>query len=243
MNRFKVALGFLTILPVSFKNDPEPDGLGKSAAWFPVVGLIIGLLTAGSFWLFSRLFPPLLSSALIVTVWVILTGGLHLDGLADCCDGFFASRSAERRLEIMRDPHLGTFGVIGLVLHLVLKITAVSSLTGSYALFGLLIAPVVARFLLLFGASFSSARSDGLGTQFKTGFNKKMVLLAAALPIILLVASGLKFLGAATFAALVAAAVLLAARKLIGGVTGDVLGMLVELTELGFLTVLSIRGL
>lgn len=241
INRLKIALGFLTVLPISLSEDPQPDDLGKSAVWFPFVGLIIGLILAGSFWLFSHLFSQFMSSVLVVSVWVVLTGGLHLDGLADCCDGFFASKPAERRLEIMRDPHLGTFGVAGLILHLLLKTASVSSLTGTSALVGLLIAPVIARFLLLFGASFSSARSNGLGAQFIIGVNKKTILLAAILPTLLLALSGSKFLFAGVFASLIATAVLLTARKLVGGVTGDVLGMLVELAELAFLGILSIN--
>jgi adenosylcobinamide-GDP ribazoletransferase len=128
MKYFWTALAFLTIFPTPKKYSAGIENLGESAIWFPVVGLLIGGLTALAFSGFQLFLPTFLGSALTVWVWIVLTGGLHLDGLADCCDGMLNASSAERRLEIMKDPRIGTFGAIGLVFVILLKVAAVDAL-------------------------------------------------------------------------------------------------------------------
>jgi adenosylcobinamide-GDP ribazoletransferase len=237
----KTALGFLTILPARTERVPQPGDLGRAAAWFPAVGLLIGLITAAGVWLFSRLFSPLLASALTVGLWILLTGGLHLDGLADCCDGLLSAHSPERRLEIMRDPRLGTFGAVGLFLTLILKILAAGGLPAGNAWFALLLAPMLARFYLLPAGLLTPARSEGLGAQFNAGLSRTGLLAAAILPLAGLIYGGWLYIAAAVFAALAAGGILMLARNRIGGLTGDVLGMLVEVSELAFLLFLNLR--
>src|SRR5688572_27216434 len=103
---FLCAVGFLTIVPVPAGS---PGGLGRSAVWFPAVGLLLGLMLAAVDAALVRLFPPFLAAAILVALWALLTGGLHLDGLIDSCDALLASAPRERRLEILRDPHRGAF--------------------------------------------------------------------------------------------------------------------------------------
>src|SRR5436309_1201627 len=103
------------------------QSLGRAAGWFPVVGLGLGLVLVGVERVTSVLFPSLLAALLTVTAWKVLTGGLHLDGLADCLDGL-VGRDAEHRLSIMRDSRIGAFGAIGLILFLLLEIAAVAEL-------------------------------------------------------------------------------------------------------------------
>src|SRR5687767_7053569 len=111
----------MTILPIRLPEDWSAGDSGRAAVWYPLVGVVIGAIT----WLIWKgaiiIFPPLAAGILTLVVWVVLTGGLHLDGLADCCDGLLASTTVERRLEIMKDPHMGAFGVTGLILVLMLK--------------------------------------------------------------------------------------------------------------------------
>ena len=178
MDRFWLALGFLTTLPVR-ATPYAPDGLGKAAAWFPLVGLLLGLLLAALHAAALWLFGPLPAAVLLVAVWAGLTGGLHLDGLADCCDGLLAPVNRERRLEIMRDPRVGSFGVIGLVLALLAKTAAVYALSsappvGLWAGAGawpgllpaLLLAPPLARWWILVAARQPAARAGGRGSRF-----------------------------------------------------------------------------
>ena len=133
MKRFRLAVSFLTIIPVRLQEPAHPGDLGRAAGWFPVIGVILGGLVAAAYHGFSLIFPPYLAAALAVAIWIGMTGGLHLDGLADCCDGLLNASSRERRLEIMKDPRLGTFGAIGLVLTIVLKIICLASLPASMA--------------------------------------------------------------------------------------------------------------
>src|SRR5262245_63665427 len=106
------------------------DALGHSAPWFPVIGLGIGLILTATDRLAQVFFPLLLAGLITVTVWKLLTGGLHLDGLADCLDGL-GGRDVEHRLAIMRDSRIGAFGALGLILLLLLEIAAVTEMPSS----------------------------------------------------------------------------------------------------------------
>src|SRR5215216_7002194 len=144
MRTLRIAFGLMTTLPFPLLDDWSPGDSGRASVWYPLVGLVIGALT----WLVWKgamlLFPSLVAGIIALIAWVALTGGLHLDGLADCCDGLLASVSVERRLEIMKDPHLGAFGVIGLILILFLKATVLASLLPATT-FGILLAASMAR--------------------------------------------------------------------------------------------------
>ena len=131
MKYLYIAFNLLTTLPIRAPNDWNAGDSGRASVWFPLVGMVIGILVAAAHAIFGLWLPSLMTSALTVTVWAILTGGLHLDGLADCCDGLFHPSNAERRLEIMKDSRLGTFDGVGLVLVIVLKISAIVSLPTS----------------------------------------------------------------------------------------------------------------
>jgi len=234
MNRLVSALGFLTSIPVrtpARTPTPQPGDLGRAGVWFPIVGLMLGAILAGAHVVLARIFPPLLSAAIIVTVWAAMTGGLHLDGLADCCDGLLAAVAPERRLEIMRDPRLGTFGGAGLMLHLMLKTFAIASLPAASVIVFLL-APVLARWLILIVAAQPSPRPGGMGAAFAQGLTRNVYIGAAIVPIMLTVLGGWRAAIAAALVHLAAFAIIRAVRSRIGGVTGDVFGLTVEVTEL-----------
>jgi len=123
VSSLRLAVRYLTILPLPGHRHAGVAGLGAAAAWFPIVGLGIGAILVAVEWLTARFFPPLLGALLTVTAWKLVTGGLHLDGLADCLDGL-GGGDAEHRLAIMRDSSIGALGAIGLILFLLLEITA-----------------------------------------------------------------------------------------------------------------------
>ncbi len=234
VNGFWLALGFLTTLPA--RPVPYvPGGLGRAAAWFPVAGLLIGVLLLLVQAAAARLFGPAVAAVLVVAAWAALTGGLHLDGLADCCDGLLVSAPRERRLEIMRDPRVGSFAVTGLVLVLLLKAAALFSLgVGSTGALGLLLAPVWARWWILLAARWPPARADGLGSSFATALTPRLLGYAIALPLVLLgiaVPFDWRSLVAVVLSGLTCLGVLRLAQARIGGVTGDVFGAVVELAE------------
>ena len=130
MRLFLIAFQFLTIIPLPITLRCEKGDLGRSTGWFPLVGLTIGALLAGTYGLIVPWLTPPLSAALIITEVTLITGALHLDGLADVCDGLAARGSRERFLEIMKDSHVGAVGGVGLVLGLLLKWQAVVALPG-----------------------------------------------------------------------------------------------------------------
>jgi adenosylcobinamide-GDP ribazoletransferase len=231
MKLLQLAVGFLTTVPVRLAEAPRPGDLGRSAFWFPWVGLVLGGALYAVYWLLGLGFPPALVAVLLVIVWAAFTGGLHLDGLADCCDGLLAAASIERRLEILRDPRLGTFGGAGLVLHLLLKVSLVAALVPGQAAWPLLLAPVLGRWLILLVASQPAARPGGLGADFSLGLNRKTAIAAALLPLAMVVLGGPQALLAAGLAHLAVLGVLRLARARLGGVTGDVMGLAVELGE------------
>jgi adenosylcobinamide-GDP ribazoletransferase len=244
MPRLVLAIRYLTIVPVPGGAHAGPDGLGRAAGWFPVVGALLGLLLAGVDWVAGRLFPALLASLLTVTVWKLATGGLHLDGLADCLDGLMG-RDREHRLAIMRDSRIGTFGAVGLILFLMLEIVAVAELPPEIRPRVLLTVPVVARAVPpILARLFGAARGEGQGAVFAAGVGAGGAALAAVVALVVA-------LGVLGMAGLLAAAVALGvagagasflARRL-GGITGDVLGAAIEAAELAaLLTVLAWLG-
>jgi len=258
MKRLKLALGFLTVIPMRFSDLLQPGALGRAASWYPLVGLLIGgFLVAARFGL-AFLFPDPLGAILVVALWAGLTGGLHLDGLADCGDGLLASVSPERRLEIMKDPRLGTFGGVALLLHLLIKIGAVmaiSTLPVREALFPgipglaflappylapLLLAPALARWLIILAARQPMARPGGLGVEFALGVTRRTFFFAALVPLLLVLLGGWRAILAVVFAHLLTAGIIRLARSRLGGMTGDVLGLIVELGESVVLLVFAI---
>jgi adenosylcobinamide-GDP ribazoletransferase len=238
------AARYLTILPLPGHRHASLDRVGRAAVWFPVVGVALGLLLAVADRVTSVLFPSLLAALLTVTAWKLLTGGLHLDGLADCLDGL-VGRDREHRLAIMRDSRIGSFGAIGLILFLMLEIVAVAELSPALRWRVLLAAPAIARATPpLLARLFASARADGQGAAFAAGVGRTGAALAPALAVLVAVAAlGMVGLVATIVALLVTigAARFIAGR--LGGITGDVLGAMVEAAELAtLLTVIAWVG-
>jgi adenosylcobinamide-GDP ribazoletransferase len=220
----------MTSLPFRLPDDWSAGDSGRAAVWYPLVGAVLGALT----WLVWKgslsLFPPLIAGILALIVWVGLTGGLHLDGLADCCDGLFASVTRERRLEIMKDPHVGAFGVIGLILVLLLKAAALVSLVSTSG-FAILLAASLARWCILPAGLLPRARPSGMGADFASGFRRSFLFWGAILPLGIAILLGWRGVLAVLAGVGATALVLWFAKSRLGGVTGDVFGMIVEVVE------------
>ncbi len=241
MDSLWCAIGFLTTLPVPSHALP-PDALRRAGVWFPAVGLLIGALLAGVAWGLGRLFPPAVMAVLVVALWAALTGGLHLDGLADCGDGLLPPVRRERRLEIMRDPRVGAFGVTVLVLVLLLKVAALASLAVTWP--ALLLAPIWARWLILTAARRPPARPEGMGASLGPVLDGRRLALAALLPLALTGGVGVwhwSVIAAAGAAVLAALGVLWLAQRRLGGVTGDVFGAVAEVSEAVFVCVACVQ--
>lgn len=241
MRNLRTAFGLLTTLPFGMPENWLPGDSGRAGIWYPLVGAVVGGLIWLSFLALCQFFPPLVVGVLTVLVWVSLSGGLHLDGLADCCDGLLSSNTPKRRLEIMKDPHLGTFGGIGLLLLLLSKTAALSLLTASNGL-AIILAATVSRWLILPASLLPLANPGGMGADFATGFRRSAILITAILPLGLAFLLGMQGLFAVLGALIAAAAVLGLACNRIGGVTGDVFGLLVEVSETAVLLSFTLGG-
>jgi adenosylcobinamide-GDP ribazoletransferase len=230
------AVRYLTIVPLP---GPQPqEALGRSAPWFPVVGIGLGLVLAAIERGLAPLFPTILVAVLVVAAWKLLTGGLHLDGLADSLDGLMG-RDRRQRLAIMRDSRIGTFGAMGLILLLLVGLTAVAELPDHGRWRALIVAPAIGRSAPPLIAMVLPATGGGYGAAFARAVTPLGALIGIA------AAGGVATLalGWAGVAALVAglgaalAIAWLLARPL-GGATGDTLGAGVEVAELGALLAL-----
>ncbi len=231
------ALRFLTVIPFSFRHDTEKNIISDSMLFFPVIGLLIGIILASICSLLNNLVPDLLLSIIIILILVIITGGLHLDGLADTIDGFYAGNNKESILRIMRDSHIGTMGVLALITVILLKIGFLLSLTGDIRLKTLIIMPVISRwsiFMTIF--FFKYARSEGKAESFFVNLKWIKLLIATAITLgivyFMFELKGILLLSVIVVVALIGG---IMTTKKIGGVTGDTLGALCEINEVSVL--------
>jgi adenosylcobinamide-GDP ribazoletransferase len=231
------AFAFLTILPLPERWRVESDHLARSVPWFPLAGLGVGIVLAGLDGLAGSLLARPARDALLVVASLVLSGALHLDGLIDTCDGVFAAVRPERRLEIMRDSHVGSFGVAAAGLVLLGKYAALASLGETPRWAALLAMAVLGRWAMsLAVVAFPAGRSDGLGRLVKDATQAAVLAPAGGLALLVCWAA-LQVAGAVLFLS-VSVLVWLAGRALMGrlpGLTGDTYGALEELTELATL--------
>ncbi len=239
VDAFVIALQFLTRIPANFHSIYDDRALGRSVLFYPLVGLLIGLLLYATATL-STGSPPLLVAALVLTAWVLLTGGLHLDGLADCADAWVGGfGDTERSLQIMKDPASGPIAVAVLMLVLLLKWTALAALLDADRLLPLLITPVLGRgviLLLMLSTPYVSPR--GLAEKLLQHLPRQSAKIVIAAVLLL----GVLTLGGASLlaAGLVWFFIRRAAMTRLGGATGDVYGAAVELTEAAVLLAVAL---
>lgn len=234
-----IALQFLTRLPVSLPGMPAPEQMGRSLLWYPTAGLLLGLLLWGGHLLLGQT-SALLQAAIILALWVALSGGLHLDGLADTADawvGGFGDR--ERTLTIMKDPRSGPIAVVTLVLVLLLKFAALLALIEQGHTLALIIVPVLGRAALL-GLFLTTpyVRAGGLGQALADHLPRRAgwwVLGLSALGCVFIAGFGAVLISLVGFVWLRR----LMMRRL-GGTTGDTAGALLELLEMGVLVGLAL---
>ncbi len=167
---FLAALQFLTTIAFPWRRRVSPEELGRPIPYFPVVGLIIGLILAGLSWIFSLILPPAVANALLIVFLVMVTGARHLSGLVHTCDAIAVPKPAAERLQVMRDSRSGAFGVIGVVLLLLVKYISLSNLPGYLMTPVLVFMPVVSRWAMTYTVFvYSSAQSSELDTLLKQG--------------------------------------------------------------------------
>lgn len=230
----RIAIQFLTRIPVPPVDTVTNDEVGQSILWYPLVGLMIGGLLVG-LWSVTGGFPPLLRAALILAAWVFVTGALHLDGLADSADAWLGGLGdRERTLAIMKDPYSGPAAVTTLIVVLIVKFSALDAIVAEGNWTALVAAPLLGRAALpLLFLTTPYVRPDGLGSVLASHLPRRsaIVILFATVLVILFVLGHRGF-----WLLLVSTILFFAVRHMmmhrIGGTTGDTAGSLVELLEL-----------
>jgi adenosylcobinamide-GDP ribazoletransferase len=231
---FPLALTFLTICPWPRLVLAGPQDLARSMFWFPWVGALLGLLYWGAAQLLAKFFPAAATGALLLTLTVLATRGLHLDGLADTLDGLVGGGAPEDRLAIMKDSRLGTFGATGLILILLMKFAFFLNIAEAGKAAAFILFPILSRWGMVLLAYISPyARPEGgLGQAMTAEVSRNTLMGATFSALVLAVAiagfSGLYLLVGVGM--LVAGLRAFSCRK-IGGITGDVLGTANELGE------------
>ena len=237
----RAAVSFLTVLPVANADGSPGERLGR--AYFPAIGALIGLAAGVAYVVTAGLTAPLLGAAVAVAVLAVMTGALHLDGLADSIDGLMAHADAARRLEVMRDPRLGSYGVTAIAVVLLLEVAAISSMSPVRALAGLVIAGALSRLATLGIITFVPyVRQAGLGVaawdERRRGLD---LVVGAATAAAVCLLDWKRALVAIPLVALVGVTLAVVARRRVGGATGDVCGAAAELCQLAVLLVFAVR--
>lgn len=242
----RVALCFLTRLPVRWPSEAGGITLSDAVRAFPLVGLVVGGLAAICWLVFREMgLQPLPAAFLTVAAMVLMTGALHEDGLADVADGAGAGSNLERRLEIMRDSRIGTYGVLAVILSVGLRVSALAAFADpAHGAAALVAAHVGARSgLPMVMARLGHARKDGLSVSAGRPDEQSAWIAIGIGILLMMIFAGI---GAGLAAALAAAIVVLAgarwAQIRLGGQTGDVLGALEQLAEIAILLTLTTMG-
>jgi len=234
MTGFLLALQFLTILPVKMKGEIKEGQWSEAVVYFPLVGLLLGMIlaTANRFLAFCS-FDPFLINALLIILLIVLTGGLHLDGLADTFDAVASGKNKTEMLRIMRESAIGAMGTLALISIILIKVAALSSLDPSAKGGALIGMCVLGRYAMVFSMGlFPYARKEGKAKELMQGVTSSISIRAGVMTLV----CSLFFLG---FKGLLILAIVLAfsffagkwmTRKL-GGMTGDTLGAVNELVE------------
>jgi adenosylcobinamide-GDP ribazoletransferase len=242
---FLAALQFLTTLPLPGRREATPEQLGRATAYFPVVGLIIGLILAGLNWLLSHILPPAVVNALLLVALVIVTGALHLDGFVDTCDGIAGHKAVEDRWRVMRDSRAGAFGIVGVVLLLLVKYVSLNSIPPIFMMATLLFMPVVSRWAMVYAIFvYPYARPSGLGTAFKQKTRWPEFTIATLITLIIAMALFPLFSLTALLVMLgvwmVTVIFSVYLKHKFAGLTGDTYGAINEVAEVTVLVLVSL---
>lgn len=235
LNNFLLSLQFLTIINIKDNITIYEDRLGKAVIFFPVVGVLIGLILIIISRSLSLWLPIALTDAFILIALLIITGGLHIDGFADTIDGFAGGKDKEDILRIMKDSRIGTFGVAGLIMLLMTKYLAIQSLPIDSKYLILTVMPAFGRWSVLpMGFLFKYARTEGgTGKAFAEHIKLKEFIIGTVLSLIIVISLlGVKGFLMITVVFIVTLLIGRYSEGKINGITGDVFGATIEINEL-----------
>lgn len=230
INGLIMAIQFLTRIPINKNLDFNKDNISKSTFYFPFIGMLLGAITALSYYAVLPLNTNF-ASIVAVLMLIILTGGLHLDGLSDTVDGFYSARDQKKILLIMKDSRIGAFGVISLILIILFKYIIISSLTQNVGL-ALIFSMGNSRLVVLIQMAYKkTARPGGLGELFHSSNPKKYIITSSIIYLIIIFIINVKFLIPLIGSIILGELITNITYKKIDGYTGDVYGATIELCE------------
>jgi len=235
--KFLAALSFLTVIPLPRRREVSPEQVGRSTGYFPVVGIIIGLILAGLYWLLRLILPSAVVSGLLLICLVVLTGGLHLDGFVDTCDGIAGHKTPEARWQVMHDSRAGAFGIVGVCCLLIVKYVSLNSVPDSLMMATLVLMPVVSRWAMVYAVfAYPYARPSGLGKVFKEMASRRRLAIATLVALAVVIPwfrlAGLVIMLGVWVIVVAMAAYL---KRKFSGLTGDTYGAINEVAEVGVL--------
>ncbi len=238
MKHFILMIQFFTRIPIKINVLAEEKDFSKGLPYFPLVGLIIGVFNYLMFYIFSYFGEGLLPVVFWLFANIIVTGAIHIDGLADTCDGLLSARSKERMLEIMKDSRIGTNGVIAIVIDLLIRLAFMFSLSSSIRPFVIILSPIVGKSfaLMLIWVSSYAREKGGMGGLFYNDMSKLQVMLGILSGVLMI---SFIFSWKLLLVLIPCLIIILIYRKFvinkIGGMTGDTLGAANELAEICFM--------
>jgi len=237
-----IAIQFLTRIPIRIHGIPTAQEIGASLNYYPVVGLLLGVILSASAWMLQNA-PAMLVAALVTVMWIVLTGALHLDGLADSADAWIGGLGdKEKTLRIMKDVACGPAGVVAIVTVVLLKFAAVYSLLQLQKSQLIFLAPLLSRSVVMLLISCTPyVRENGLGASLKQQARPFLQFTIGGIIVtVLLLILGIKFLS--LFLTLFAVVIFIrhAVMKRLSGLTGDLIGAVLEISEVTVLLCLTL---
>ncbi|MEM1005420.1 MAG: adenosylcobinamide-GDP ribazoletransferase [Pseudomonadota bacterium] len=232
-----LALVLLTRLPLPRLPAPVFSRQAQAVWAFPVVGLIVGVLGCAGGWIAMAVHLPSLAAAtVVVAILIVATGAMHEDGLADTFDGLWGGFTPDRRLEIMKDSQIGTYGVLALVIWQGLRIAALAAILGAGVIWPIIAACVLSRALMpVLMSGLPHARSEGLSHSVGTPALIATIMSVGLAVLVVLLLGGTRIIVPGLCAAFTVAVLGMIAKRKIGGQTGDILGASQQMAEISFL--------
>ncbi len=242
INKFLLALQFITAIPVKKELDYKEEAIANSMLFYPLIGSLLGAILAGVNYLAQLYLPNSVVNSLVIIFLIIITGGIHLDGLIDSSDGLFSGCKKDKILVIMRDSRVGAFGVVAVVVILLLKFNLLAELSEPYRIKTLIFFPTLARWAMVYAAfNYSYAREEGLGIVYAQNLSKTSFIIATVWTILLAVV--FFELKAIIILFLSWCSLVLIINKIddkLNGLTGDSYGAINELVEVIVLLIIII---
>ncbi len=247
---FLAALRFLTTIPLPWQREASAEELGRSQAYFPVVGIIIGLILAGLSWLLGQVLPSALANILLIVALAVISGALHLDGFVDTCDGIAGHKTVEARWRVMRDSRAGGFGIAGVCLLLLVKYISLNSVPGHLLAVTLILMPVISRWAMVYALfAYPSARPSGLGKVFKQGASWQGFTIATIITLAVVIGltrwANIAYFYVVSLIIMLGIWVIVLAmvtylKRKFSGLTGDTYGAINEVAEVCVLILVSL---